>query len=122
MLLASCLALTIAGQGAPSILIKGGTVYDGSGGKPRLADVRVVGDKIMYVGKLSAIKGEVVVDARGLAVAPGFIDAHSHADRGIQAHPDAESQVRQGITTAVVGQDGGWSKPVAEALKEIEGA
>ncbi|MFY9233806.1 MAG: D-aminoacylase [Fimbriimonadaceae bacterium] len=102
-----------------STLIQGGILYDGSGAKPRLADIRVQGDRIVAVGVLTPRKGETIVRARRLVVAPGFIDAHSHADEGIRQHPDAESQVRQGITTAVVGQDGGWSKPVRNQVRGI---
>ena len=116
MILTALAAVTLA----PTILIKGGTVYDGTGGPGRAIDVRVQGDKIVAVGKLAATKGETVLNAKGMAVAPGFIDAHSHADEGIKAHPDAESQIRQGITLAVVGQDGGWEQPVKQALTDIE--
>ncbi len=104
-----------------SILIQGGTVYDGTGSPGVREDVRLRGDMIVAVGRLRALKGEQVVDARGMAVAPGFIDAHSHADGGIKDHPDAESQVRQGITTSVVGQDGGWQMPVKPYLLGIQG-
>src|SRR5579862_4569874 len=93
----------------PSILIQGGTVYDGSGGPGRIADVRVQGDAIVAVGRLRRLPSDQVIEAKGLAVSPGFIDAHTHADEGIKKYPDAESQVRQGITTCVVGQDGIWS-------------
>ena len=89
-----------------SILITGGTVIDGTGAKRRKADVRIVGGKIVAVGRLKAKVGERIVSADGLIVAPGFIDAHSHADGGLLEDPDAETQIRQGITTSIVGQDG----------------
>jgi N-acyl-D-amino-acid deacylase len=120
-MLAALLTIAIA-QHEPSVLITGGLVYDGKGGKPYLADVRIRGNKIDAIGKLKPGPGDEVLKAFGKVVAPGFIDAHSHADGGIFTNPDAESQVRQGITTAVVGQDGGWSKPVAQALRAIEAA
>lgn len=104
----------------PSILIQGGTVYDGSGRAGKVLDVRIQGDTIVAVGRLKPLAGDRIVSARGLAVAPGFIDAHSHADEGIKDHPDAESQVRQGITTSVVGQDGEWKEPVRPYLTGIE--
>lgn len=97
--------------GAPSLLISGGMVYDGSGKPGRLVDIRVSGDRIIAVGKLSALPGERVVSAKGLAVAPGFIDAHSHAAGSIDDDPSALSQLTQGITTSVVGQDGGGAIP-----------
>ena len=96
----------LARQENYSILIAGGRVIDGTGARPRRADVRIVGGKIAAIGSLTAEQGERVVDAKGLVVAPGFIDAHSHADGELLEDPDAETQIRQGITTSVVGQDG----------------
>jgi N-acyl-D-aspartate/D-glutamate deacylase len=61
-----------------------------------------------------------VIDACGLAVAPGFIDSHSHADGGIFDDPDAETQIRQGITTAVVGEDGGSSFPLRDFWAKLK--
>lgn len=103
-----------------SVLIVHGTVIDGTGAKGRRADVRVAGDKIVEVGKLKARPGERVVDAKGLVVCPGFIDAHSHADGGIEKDLDAEAMVRQGITTSVVGQDGGSHFPLADWFGQLE--
>jgi N-acyl-D-aspartate/D-glutamate deacylase len=134
--LAAALAVGAAGLGArafqvaPSqavppatragLLVRGGLVVDGSGGPARRADVRVEGDVIVAVGPdLPLEPSERVLDASGLAVAPGFIDSHSHADRGLQAAPDAESQVRQGITTAIVGQDGASDLPIDEFYETI---
>jgi len=111
--------------GAPraitSIRITNGTVLDGTGAPARRADVRIVGDRIVEVGgRLAPRGGERVIDARGLAVAPGFIDTHSHADGGLLDNPDAETQIRQGITTAVVGQDGGSAYPLATFFERLE--
>ncbi len=103
-----------------SILISGGLLVDGSGSKPRLADVRISGSAIVAVGSLMPLRGEKVVNAKGMVVAPGFIDAHSHAFGGIEKEPTAISQLKQGITTAVGGQDGGWSQPVAKEFADIE--
>jgi N-acyl-D-amino-acid deacylase len=61
-----------------------------------------------------------VIDMAGLVVAPGFIDMHSHASGGLEEHPDAASQVMQGITTALVGQDGGSDLPIADFFERIE--
>ena len=116
-------AASAAVQPPSGILITGGTVVDGTGGPSVRADVRIRGDAIVEVGsRLAAVPGERTIDAAGLTVAPGFIDMHSHAAGGIDAHPDAESQIRQGITTAVVGQDGGGTLPVSEFLEDIAGA
>lgn len=97
---------------AQSVLISGGEVIDGSGARRRRADIRIRDDRIAEIGRLNPLPGERVIDARNLAIAPGFIDTHSHADRGLLDSPDAESQVRQGITTAIVGLDGSSRLPL----------
>lgn len=104
---------------AASTLLVNGTVVDGHGGPRYQADVRIQGDRIVAVGKLARQPGEKVFNVKGLVVAPGFIDAHSHADGGISKEPQAISQITQGITTAVVGQDGIWHKPVRDQLDEF---
>jgi N-acyl-D-amino-acid deacylase len=104
---------------AGTILIQGGTIVDGSG-RPRFtADLRIEGQKIAAIGHLSPRPGEQIVDARGMMVAPGFIDAHSHADSTLDA---LDSQLRQGITTAICGQDGGRSVSVKEQRESVRGA
>jgi N-acyl-D-amino-acid deacylase len=123
-LLAAALVIaapTARAQSPASILIRGGTVVDGTGGPPRRADVRVQGDRIVAVAPtLGATSGERVIDATGLTVSPGFIDLHSHADRGLDRMPLAESQVRQGVTTSIVGQDGESALPVSSFLNDID--
>lgn len=89
-----------------SILLKGGLVYDGTGAPPVEADVAVDGDRISGIGPGLAEAGAAVIDIKGLAVAPGFIDIHSHTDRELLVNPRAESKIRQGVTTEIVGQDG----------------
>jgi N-acyl-D-amino-acid deacylase len=106
------------------IVILGATLIDGSGRAP-LRDSAIVlqGDSIVAVGRRGHVKiptGARVIDGRGLVVAPGFIDAHNHSDRGFTDDPSAASQVSQGITTVVVGQDGGSPFPVGEFLVGLE--
>lgn len=102
------------------LLIKGGTVVDGTGAPRRAADVRIAGDTIVEVGaNLAATPGERVVEAAGRVVAPGFIDMHSHADRGLEDHPEAASQIQQGITLSLVGQDGGGDLPVSDFFERF---
>jgi len=108
----SLIAALVVSSTPPSILIQGGLVIDGSGRKGIIEDVRIVGQKIKQIGHLKPRLGETVLVAKGKAVAPGFIDAHSHDDGWLLTDPVAESQIRQGITTAVVGQDGGSSFPI----------
>jgi N-acyl-D-amino-acid deacylase len=93
----------------PTTLIRDALVIDGTGAPARRADVRIRGDRIVEVGTLAQTPGERVVVASGLALAPGFIDTHSHHDRGLDTAPDAIAMVSQGVTTIVVGQDGGGS-------------
>ncbi|HZP49496.1 MAG TPA: D-aminoacylase [Vicinamibacterales bacterium] len=102
------------------ILVQHAQLIDGTGAPARRADVRVAGDTISAVAaRLDPRPGERVVDATGLVLAPGFIDMHSHADRGLDDMPDAATQVRQGITTAVVGQDGSSELPVADFYAHV---
>ena len=107
-----------------TIAIVGATLIDGSGNAP-VADAAVVlkGDAIVAAGKRSQVQvpsNARVIEARGLVVAPGFIDAHNHSDRGFTTDPSAASQVSQGITTVVVGQDGGSPFPVGEFFTGLE--
>lgn len=119
LLVVACAARSDA-QPPSGLLIKNGHVVDGTGAPGRAADVRVRGDAIVEVGPgLAPATGERVIDASGLVVTPGFIDMHSHADGGLDESPDAASQVRQGITTSLVGQDGGSAMPVAELFERM---
>ena len=86
-----------------SLLIRGGSLIDGSGAPARPADGAVEGDRIVAIGPALVGEADRVIDARGKVVAPGFIDAHSHSDLFYFACPSAESKVRQGVTTEVVG-------------------
>jgi len=90
-----------------STLIRHARLIDGSGTAARSADVRIAGDRVVAVGRLTPAADERVYDAAGLTLAPGFIDTHSHHDRGLDTAPDAPAMVSQGVTTIVVGQDGG---------------
>jgi N-acyl-D-amino-acid deacylase len=94
------------------ILIRGGLIYDGSGGEPYIADVGVTGDKITYRGPSCGTDAETIIEAEGLAVAPGFIDTHSHSDFTIVADPRAAGKIFQGITTEVEGNCGMSAAPL----------
>ncbi len=113
-------AVPAAQSGGPSILIRGGTVVDGTGAPRARADLRVQGDTIVEMaGSLEPEAGERVIDAAGLVVAPGFIDMHSHVSAQIAERPDAESQVRQGVTTTLVGQDGSSDLPISDFFETL---
>ncbi|HXI29939.1 MAG TPA: D-aminoacylase, partial [Vicinamibacterales bacterium] len=117
--LAASASLPVRGQNAPRAwAIVGGMVADGLGGPLRQATVRIVADRIVAVGAVEPQAGDTVVNARGLVVAPGFIDIHNHSSGELAADPAAESQVAQGITTAVLGPDGSSPWPIGEFLDE----
>lgn len=120
-LLASCNASPTRDDSGPTpafdLILRGGTVYDGSGQPGVRADVGVRGDRVAAVGDLSAAVAEREVDASGLAVAPGFINVLSWATRSLGADPRALSDVKQGVTLEVFGE--GWSEgPLSDAMLE----
>ncbi|MCM0648211.1 D-aminoacylase [Clostridium swellfunianum] len=88
------------------ILIKNGLIVDGTGKKPFKGNLLVEDNKIAKIGEIKDDKADRVIDAKGLAVAPGFIDTHSHSDLMILVNPYNETKIRQGITTELLGQDG----------------
>lgn len=88
------------------VLIRGGTLLDGSGGPPRRADVGIVDDRIVAIGDLAEARAGRLVDASGLHVAPGFIDIHTHSDISVGYHPEQQSAIAMGVTTQVVGNCG----------------
>ena len=99
-------SLLLASRQRPTLVIRGGTVFDGTGAPGTELDIAIANRRIMAIERHFAGTGTREIDARGLAVAPGFIDIHSHADGSLSQDPRAESVIRQGITTIVVGQDG----------------
>jgi N-acyl-D-amino-acid deacylase len=115
LVLASWRPASVAAQGA-ALTITGAQVADGSGGPLRRVDVRVVDGVIAEVGAIRPRDGERVIDGSGLVLAPGFIDAHNHSTEGLEVDPDAVTQVSQGITTALVGQDGSSPFPLRDYL------
>ncbi|WP_298356313.1 serine hydrolase [Runella sp.] len=88
-------------------LIANANLMDGTGTAARRASVRMKDNEIWEIGDLQPFPNEAVTNANGLTLTPGFIDAHSHHFGGLETHPGAEALVSQGITTIVIGQDGG---------------
>ena len=106
---------------AASLLIKGARIIDGSGRPAFDGDVRVKDGKIVKIGQLKPSEGEEVLDATGLALAPGFIDIHNHSQSGLLREGAAANQVSQGITTVVVGPDGGSPFPLQGYFAKLDG-
>ena len=114
-------SLLLRSRATADIIVRNGTVFDGLGGAGKEMDVVISAGRITAVARNSSDKGAVEIDARGLAVAPGFIDIHSHGDGTLWSDPRAESLIRQGVTTIVVGQDGSSRAPrPASAEREEE--
>jgi len=100
------------------IIILNGTVYDGSGSEPVVMDIGIRGSVIEKTGNLSKAKGNVIIEAGGLAIAPGFIDMHAHLDPILELS-ECESMVRQGVTTALGGPDGSSPWPFGNYLDTL---
>ncbi|MSU25500.1 MAG: D-aminoacylase [Opitutus sp.] len=113
------LGLGRAAEPAYDLIISGGLVYDGTGAPPSRTDVGVRGAKIVRLGDLALATATRRIDARGLAVAPGFIDLHAHLEP-IERLPDCASAVRQGVTTVLGGPDGNSPLPLGEFLARLE--
>ncbi|MEM2935750.1 MAG: D-aminoacylase [Candidatus Bathyarchaeia archaeon] len=101
------------------VIVKNGKVVDGTGNPWFKADVGIKGGRIVKVGHLSSVEAEGIIDAKGLAVCPGFIDAHTHSDMTIPFGPKVESAVRQGVTTMVTGNCGMSLAPVNPAKENL---
>lgn len=118
-------APTLAAQGRAdwSLLISGGTIVDGTGAARFAGDVAIAGDRIVQVSRtpLDRSRAARVIDARGLIVAPGFIDLHAHLEPLLQM-PDAKSAVTQGVTLALGGPDGSGPFPLAAYLDSAQRA
>lgn len=108
-----------ATPGSYDIVIRHGAVYDGSGGKPYIGDVAIEGDRIVYVGPRAPGQGQKEIDAKGRAVAPGFINMLSWAVDTLLVDGHAESDIRQGVTLEIFGE--GWSMgPWTDEMKALD--
>lgn len=113
-----CGAATAAPPERHDIVIRGGTIYDGSGGAGRVGDVAIDGDRVVAVGRVAG-RGRREIDARGLAVAPGFINMLSWATVSLIADGRSQSDIRQGVTLEVMGE-GSSMGPLSPAMKADE--
>jgi len=104
-------------EGNFDVIIRNGTVYDGTGAEPRKADVAIRGDRIASVGDLKSAKANTVIDAKGLAVAPGFINMLSWSTESLIQDGRSQSEIRQGVTTEIMGE-GESMGPVNDRVRE----
>jgi dihydroorotase/N-acyl-D-amino-acid deacylase len=112
--------ILIGGQ-TPSydLILRGGRIVDGTASPWYVADLAITGDSIARIAPAISDPAKRVVDVKGLIVAPGFIDIHTHARRGIFEVPTADNYVRQGVTTLIEGPDGGSPIPIAPFLDKV---
>src|SRR5436190_14353187 len=99
------------------VIIKGGTVYDGTGAEPKNVDVAVRGDRIAGIGDFKTAKAKTVINATGLAVAPGFINMLSWSNESLIQDGRSQSEIRQGVTTEVMGE-GESMGPVNDRVRD----
>jgi N-acyl-D-amino-acid deacylase len=123
-LLFLALALTAADPIAADLVLKGGTVYDGNNTEGVIGDVAIKGDRIVAVGKFEVAGSPRMIDCKGMVVAPGFIDLHSHSDSGIVLEKTRSNAnfLMQGCTTVVTGNCGSGPVDVGAYYKKIEAA
>lgn len=101
-----------------STIIINAQVVDGTGAPLRTANVRITDDRVAAIGDFKPRRSEQVIDAKGLVLAPGFIDIHNHSEDGLARDPVATTQIAQGITTVLLGADGGSPWPIGSWLEE----
>ena len=101
-----------------STVIINAQVADGTGAPLRKANVRITEDRIAAIGDFKPAASDHVIDAKGLVLAPGFIDVHNHSEDGLETDPAATTQVAQGITTLLLGADGGSPWPIGAWLEQ----
>jgi N-acyl-D-amino-acid deacylase len=121
LLISLALAPLAAGSEPPTdkfdVVIKGGTIYDGTGDKPRVIDVAIRGDRIAALGNFSADQAKTIIDAKGLAVAPGFINMLSWSTESLIEDGRSQSEIREGVTTEIMGE-GNSMGPLNDRTKE----
>jgi N-acyl-D-amino-acid deacylase len=116
---AASLGAAKAPTAAYDVVIRGGEILDGSGGKPVRGDVAVKGDRIAYIGPHAPGRGKTEIDATGKAVAPGFINMLSHSENSLMADGRGLSELRQGVTLEVMGE-GGSVGPLTPKMQRLE--
>ena len=102
--LISCSILVSCTSKKYDTIIRNGNIYDGNGGDPYKADIAIQNDTIAFIGDLSTVKATKEIDAKGLAIAPGFINMMGHSEESLFQDGRAQSDVRQGVTTEIFGE------------------
>ena len=116
-----CLLLPLGAQAAcEGLYLINGILVDGTGSPPRTGGLHVVDGRFRAVGDVAPCAGAEIINVGGLVLAPGFIDTHSHHDRDLLTDPALTAALSQGITTIVVGQDGGSQLPLAGLVAAVE--
>src|SRR6201996_3652709 len=123
--LCALLSGSVAGQSAQAdVLITGGTVYDGSATKSFTGDVAITGDRIVYVGPKAPMSAKRIIDAHGMIVSPGLIDAHTHSDHFLNSADPAQravpAWVMQGVSTVFIGIDGNGTPDLKKELAQYK--
>lgn len=95
-------------------------IIDGLGSPGKVADVGINGDTIATIGDLSKADADSLIEANRLVLSPGFIDSHSHHDRGMFENKDMSALTSQGVTTMIIGQDGGSNYPIKELFEKLQ--
>src|SRR5690349_20647257 len=115
--IAACAPRNIPSAPVYDVVIRGGTIYDGLGGKPYVGDVGIIGDRVRLTGSFGTLNAKQYIDAQGMAVAPGFINMLSWATESLLADGRSQSDIRQGVTLEVMGE--GWSMgPLSPAMRD----
>src|SRR6476659_9869065 len=104
-------------EGNFDVIIRNGTVYDGTGADPRQADVAIRGDRIASIGDFKSAKANAVIDAKRLAVAPGLINMLSWSTESLIQDGRSQSEIRQGVTSEIMGE-GESMGPVNDRVRE----
>ena len=102
------------------LIIKNGTVIDGTGAPAQHSDIAIFGGKIAKIARNIKENSKEIIDAKGLTVTPGFIDSHSHADNAMLEFPDMIEKIEQGITTSIGGQCGTTLAPIEKGITEAQ--
>ncbi|PZN92950.1 MAG: aminoacylase [Alphaproteobacteria bacterium] len=121
-LLGLLLSLLAFAPCSAATVITNASIIDGTGTPARVGSVRIVGDRIAAMGEVAPAPGDTVVDAHGLTLTPGFIDTHSHHDRGDFAERSMAPLIAQGVTTIVIGADGFSDGTIAERARRFAAA